>query len=171
MVLRLSLVLLAGCAAAAPPEPGIVVEDFDTGRTRWRDAGSGARRTEVRVAGGAARIAFSGGADGWTDLTWPVDRWPEGATAIAFRARAPKPSRIFVKVNLGPSHEDLEMWGREVELSTEWREFVVPVAELTRYVWGHRRSPACDPSRILGIGFVESDFPVEFDVDRISIRR
>ncbi len=170
-VLRLLPLLLAGCAAAAAPEPGVIVDDFESGRARWRDAGSGAKRTEVDLRAGAARITFGGGATGWTDLTWPVDRWPEGATAIAVRVRAPRACRVFLKVNLGPEHDDLEMWGRTLELTAEWREHVVPVAQLTHYIWGHRRSAGPDASRIVGIGFAESDFPVTFEVDFIAIRR
>lgn len=178
---RFALVgLLAGCATSLPPTaPRFMIEDFESGRVRWRDAGSGWKRTEVALIEGgvggrrAARIEFSGRDDGtraWTDLTWPVERRPDGGATIVFWARAPRPCRVLVKVNLGPGHEELEMWARTLELSTAWREYAVPVSELTEFLWGHRRSAAVDAARIVGIGFAELDVPTVFEVDRIGIR-
>lgn len=174
-----ALLMLAGCAAGpAVAEPRVMVEDFESGRARWKDAGSGWKKTTVEIVDGgvagrrAARIEFDGGGAGpaWTDLTWPVDGWPAGAREIVFWARAPRPCRVLVKINLGPTHDDLEMWGREIALDTGWTEVVVPVDSLTTFIWGHQRGAAPDASRLQGIGFVESDFPVTFEVDRIGIR-
>lgn len=175
----LALLWLAACAAGpVPSEPRLMIADFEDGRARWRDAGSGWKRTEVEIVDGgvagdrAARIVFSGEGTGeaWTDLTWPVAAWPAGATHLAFWARAERPCRILVKVNLGPTHEDLEMWAAPVDLGPEWREHAIPIAALTERIFAHRQSPAVDPTRVIGIGFVERDFPVAFEVDRIGIR-
>jgi hypothetical protein len=173
------LLLLASCAAGpAPSEPRVMIEDFESGRARWKDAGSGWKKTEVEIVEGgvagrrAARVTISGKGEGaaWSDLTWPVGSWPEGATHIVFWARAPKACRILVKVNLGPTHEDLEMWAAAVEVGVEWREIAVAVADLRERIWAHRQSPAVEPARIIGVGFVETDVPVTFEIDRIGIR-
>lgn len=156
-----------------------MVEDFESGRARWRDAGSGWKKTEVEIVDGgvggrkAARVSFSGKGEGeaWTDLTWPVEKWPDGATHVVFWARAAKPCRILVKANLGPTHEDLEMWATAVGITAEWREIAVALADLKERIWAHRQSPAIEPARIIGIGFVELDFPVTFEIDRIGLDR
>jgi hypothetical protein len=172
------LVLLVSCGpATSVAEPRVMIEDFESGRARWRDAGSGWKKTSVEIVDGgvggrrAARITFEGSGTGeaWTDLTWPVERWPDRATAVSFWARAPKSCKVQIKMQLGPGHDDLEMWAKTVEVGTGWRAYVVPVAEFTEFIWGHKRGSRVEPARIVGIGFVEVDFPVVFEVDRIGI--
>ncbi len=176
MVLRLPLfLLLAGCAAKLPA-PRVMVDDFESGQARWKDAGSGAVRTTVTLVDGsvggrrAAHIDIkSTGGEGWSDLTWPVDGWPVGATHISVWLRAATPCQVMIKVNLGPGHDDLEMWGCAVNVTTEWREVRVAVAELTQFIWGHKHGAAVEPPRITGIGFAEYKLTASFEVDRIAI--
>jgi hypothetical protein len=176
MVLRSALLLaLAGCAAPPPPAPRVMIEDFEAGAARWKDAGSGAVRTEVAIIDGgvggrrAARVTISREGDGWSDLTWPVDAWPDGARHIVLWARAPRPCAVYLKVNLGPAHDDLEMWARRLDLAPDWTEHRVPVAELTHFIWGHKRGERVDARRIIGIGFAEVARSVTFEFDRLGL--
>ncbi len=171
------MALLSGCSAGpTPAPPRFLFEDFETGQARWKDAGSGSVRTTVTLVEGGVggdraaqvQIRSAGPGEGWSDLTWPIEAWPAGATHLVAWVRAPRPCRIAIKVNLGPGHEDLEMWGRTIEVGTEWREVRIEIGDLDEFLWGHKRSAAPDPARILGIGFVERGLPALFEVDRIG---
>jgi len=170
------------------PRRSIVVDDFESGiGPDWKRLDSGSILSDIRssesakVGAKAARVEFSGSrsAGSWTDLhracRWPTD---EGVDTVCFWARSDRPARVQVKINQGLRHDDLEMYGKTVELASEWRRYRVPLSEFRELIFSHpamdggSASGGIDPKQVLGIGFVEpadAVLPLVFFVDRIEL--
>lgn len=179
---------VARIALVTLPRRVATVDDFESGiGPAWKRLDSGSMRSEIEAVGPgrsgrfAARIQFSGtrGDGSWTDLHRAVD-WPSdgGFDTIAFWARADAPARAQAKVHQGRRHDELEMYGRTIEIDTAWRRFRIPLSEFRALIFSHPRfdggeaTGGIEPARIVGIGFAEladAALPLVFYVDGIEL--
>jgi hypothetical protein len=179
---------VARIALVSLPRRAMLVDDFEPGGgTAWKRLDSGSMRSEIEAVrpgksgARAARVEFSGerAAGSWTDLHRAVE-WPAGGgfDTVAFWARADAPSRVLVKVHQGRRHDDLEMYGRAIELGPEWRRFRIALVEFRELIFSHPRfdggkaSGRIDPAQIVAIRFAEppgAPLPLAFYVDRIEL--
>ena len=163
-----------GSGTAADP---LLIDDFSVGVSKWKDKGSGTVETRMEAVDGVGRFTITGerGEGCWSDLHVPI-LWPEGAAAVACRARAERPCAVEAKLVEGRSHNEMEHFGARLELTPEWREFRLAPADFARVIWSSEHEPdrpnrTLDLDRVRGFGFVEIDFPVTFEVDDVRFVR
>ncbi|HLG42089.1 MAG TPA: carbohydrate binding domain-containing protein [Planctomycetota bacterium] len=166
----------------------IVVDDFEGGISpQWKRMDSGSMQSDIfaisaaRLGTGAARIEFSGSRSpgSWTDF-YRDSRWPTegGVDTVCLWARSDRPARVMIKVNQGLRHDDLEMYGKTLELGPEWRRYRIPLSEFRELIFSHAQqdggsaSGMVDPKQILGVGFAEpadAPLPLVFYVDQLEL--
>ena len=163
-----------------------IIDDFEFAEAtykRWSNPmESGKMRSSIELSDTAhagkkgGKISFTGvkSAGSWTNLqcktTIPTDK-----TKITFWARAEKECKVNITIYQGADHKDMEIFGKQIVIGTEWKKYEVNINEISDIIFSHPKqdggtaSAHLTKANVFAIGFSETESAATFFLDNLTL--